>query len=169
MSGSLICFDICERLAVSAKSCYKYSGLPAAHPLKAQFNATLFIPFLHAVYFTWFCYGRHKTRTFTFHSDQEGVNNKTNCSDLILKPKLGSNNHIHHLKLKNRETRFFFDENHLWFGVDFHWAPLLYIVWTPKCPNKPYNLGPRKGPQSVSITLTKSLRSQVEISKFWEY
>ena len=100
---------------------------------------------------------------------KKGSTIKTNCSDLILKPKLGSNNHIHHLKLKNRETRFFFNENHLWFGVDFHWAPLLYIVWTPKCPNKPYNLGPRKGPQSVSITLTKSLRSQVEISKFWEY
>ena len=169
MSGSLICFDICERLAVSAKSCYKYSGLPAAHPLKAQFNATLFIPFFMQYISHDFVTEDIKQELLPSTVTKKGSTIKTNCSDLILKPKLGSNNHIHHLKLKNRETRFFFDENHLWFGVDFHWAPLLYIVWTPKCPNKPYNLGPRKGPQSVSITLTKSLRSQVEISKFWEY
>ena len=32
---------------------------------------------------------------------KKGSTIKTNCSDLILKPKLGSNNHIHHLKSNN--------------------------------------------------------------------
>ena len=38
---------VCETIAVAAKSCYKYSGLPA-YPLKVDFIVTLF--FLNSIF-----------------------------------------------------------------------------------------------------------------------
>ena len=39
---------VCETIAVAAKSCYKYSGLPA-YPLKVDFIVTLFFSILSSI------------------------------------------------------------------------------------------------------------------------
>ena len=54
---------VCETIAVAAKSCYKYSGLPA-YPLKVDFIVTLFFSILSSIE-SHFCIKQASTTRFT--------------------------------------------------------------------------------------------------------